>query len=227
MHPNEPNRPDQPLPHDHPHHPDCHHQAHHRPPSPPPAPGEPWSDALVDWYLANYAEHPTNQIAVDEAVLSGFETVLDVGCGGGAAVRAAASLLTTGKVLGIDPSPAMVRIAEETADSHPAAGRMAFALGSAETLQVADASVDVAMAINSLHHWVDIPKGLGHIARVLRPSGRFVVVEEVFEQREMGLTPETIRSALVDAGFTVDGPAEKSFESGRALIFIARLEGTK
>lgn len=158
---------------------DCRHEhenghdhGHDRPHPPPsrPAPGEPWSDALVEWYLQKHADHPTNRMAVTAAALSGTETVLDIGCGGGAAARAAASALPVGKVLGIDPSPAMIRHAERKAARHAAADRMAFSLGRAEGLPVAAGSIDVAMAINSLHHWEGIEQGLGQVVRALKPT---------------------------------------------------------
>ncbi|MEO1223281.1 MAG: methyltransferase domain-containing protein [Pseudomonadota bacterium] len=116
------------------------HDDDHPPPSRP-GPGEPWSDALVEWYLRKYADHPTNRTAVTAAALGGPETVLDIGCGGGAAVRAAASALPSGKVLGIDPSPAMIRHAEREAAHRPAADRMAFSLGRGEDLPVAAGSI--------------------------------------------------------------------------------------
>jgi len=189
-------------------------------------PGALWSDALVEWYLQKHADHPTNRLAVSAAALGGAETVLDIGCGGGAAVRAAASALPTGKALGIDPSPAMIRYAEREAARHPAADRMAFSLGRAEDLPVAAGSIDLAMAINSLHHWKDIEQGLYQVVRALRPNGRFVVVEDVFAHSDTGLDRTSLCRLLAGAGLEISRMSEQAHDDGTALVIVAQpLEG--
>jgi len=165
-------------------------------------------------------------MAVSAAALGGAETVLDIGCGGGAAVCAAASALSTGRVLGIDPSPAMIRYAERKAAPHPAADRMAFSLGWAEDLPVAAGSIDVAMAINSLHHWKAIKQGLDQVVRVLRPNGRFVVVEDVFVHSDVGLDRTSLCRLLAGAGLEISRMGEQAHDDGTALVIVAkRLEG--
>lgn len=160
------------------------------------------------------------------AALGGAETVLDIGCGGGAAVRAAASALPTSKVLGIDPSPGMIRYAEREARGHPAADRMAFSLGRAEDLPVAAGSIDVAMAINALHHWAAIEQGLGQVARVLKPNGRFVVVEDVFAHSDRALDRTSLCRLLAGAGLGISNVSEQTHDDGTALVIVAKpLEG--
>ena len=211
--------------HDRDHRNDRGHDHHHPPPSRPAA-GEPWSDALVEWYLQKHVNHPTNRMAVTAAALTGAETVLDIGCGGGAAVRAAASAVPTGKVLGIDPSPAMIRYAEREAAHHPAVDRMTFSLGRAEDLPVAAGSVDVAMAINSLHHWGAIEQGLGQVVRVLKPNGRFVVVEDVFAHSDTGLDRTSLCRLLASAGLEISRMSEQAHDDGTALVIVAKpMEG--
>ncbi|MEM8590753.1 MAG: class I SAM-dependent methyltransferase [Pseudomonadota bacterium] len=199
---------------------------HHPPPPTRPAPGAPWSDALVDGYLQKHADHPTNRLAVGAAALGGAETVLDIGCGGGAAVRAAASALPAGKVLGIDPSPVMIRYAEHVAARHPAADRMTFSLGRAEDLPVAAGSIDVVMAINSLYHWRAIEQGLGQVVRVLKPNGRFVVVEDVFAHSDRALDRTSLCRLLAGAGLEISRLSEQAHGDGTALVIVAKpMEG--
>jgi SAM-dependent methyltransferase len=52
--------------------------------------------------------------------------------------------------------------------------------GSAERLPVDDSTVDAIWAVNTMHHWVDVERGVTEIARALRPGGRVVLVDEDF-----------------------------------------------
>jgi len=184
---------------------------------------QPWSDEVAERYAGKYGDHPTSALAVAAAALDGAEVVLDIGCGSGMAVRTAASNLSSGKAIGIDPAPAMVRIARQQSSTHIANARMQFAEGTAEDMPIDDASIDVAMAVCSLSHWFDIPRGLASVARVLRGDGRFIVVEDVFDDPDMGLGRQTIRTAIENAGFQVTGFTEQSHSEGIARIFTARL----
>jgi SAM-dependent methyltransferase len=159
------------------------------------------------WYAANYGDHPTNAATVEFADLLPDDVVLDIGCGSGTAVREAAVRVTDGRVIGVDPSPAMLRIAREQTASHPGCGRIELLDGSAEQLPLDDASITVAMAINSIHHWHDVDQGLGEVRRILAPGGRFLITEEVLSRGRFGhgeppLTdPDRVVGLLELAGF--------------------------
>jgi SAM-dependent methyltransferase len=63
----------------------------------------------------------------------------------------------------------------------------------------------VAWALNSLHHWHDRAAGLAEVRRVLRPGGRFVVVEQVPHERRAldAARTNALVDELVAAGFDV------------------------
>ncbi len=142
---------------------------------------EEWTDETAAEYVRKYGEDPTNRITVEAAGLAPDDVVVDVGCGGGYAVRLAAERVVRGSAIGVDPTPAMIRIATEEAREHPAAERMRFLEGPAESLPLESGSASVVLAINALHHWEDPDRGLREVMRVLAPGGRFFLGDEEAE----------------------------------------------
>jgi ubiquinone/menaquinone biosynthesis C-methylase UbiE len=99
------------------------------------------------------------------------DTVVDIGCGSGATARHAAIL--GGTVIGVDPAPVMLRVAR-LASRHR---RVRYASGTAEALPVDDGVATVVWSIATVHHWHDLDAGVAEVHRVLRPDGRFLVLE--------------------------------------------------
>ena len=91
---------------------------------------------------------------------------LDVGCGEGRAPR---ELTARGyKVVGVEASPTLARLAAEHEQPTPVAN------GDAAALPVASGSVDLVVASMTLQDVDDMPGAVAEIARVLAPGGRFV-----------------------------------------------------
>lgn len=106
------------------------------------------------------------------------ERCVDIGAGMGAGTMRAAA--TGAQVVAVDPTPYMRRI---TGVRRLVGGRrstVVVADGSAEAIPVADASVDVVWAVNTMHHWADIDRGVAEIFRVLKADGRALLVDEAF-----------------------------------------------
>lgn len=142
---------------------------------------EEWTDETAAQYIEKYGKDPTNRMTVEAAGLAPDDVVVDVGCGGGEAVRVAAERVVRGSAIGVDPTPAMVRIATQQTRDHPAAARIRFLEGPAEKLPLGPGSASVVLAINSLHHWEDTDLGLREVMRVLAPGGRFFIGDEEAE----------------------------------------------
>jgi len=100
------------------------------------------------------------------------DSVVDVGCGPGAAARRAARLATS--VIGVDPAPVMLRVARLLTNS---SGTVRYAAGTAEALPLPDHCASVLWTIASVHHWADLDAALSEAGRVLKPEGRLVAIE--------------------------------------------------
>jgi ubiquinone/menaquinone biosynthesis C-methylase UbiE len=101
--------------------------------------------------------------------------VLDVGCGTGYLLRALATHYPGAQELaGIDAAPNMIETAKRLTHDE----RLTFATGVAEHLPYPDASIDLVVSSTSFDHWSDQLAGLRECARVLRPGGHLVLVDQ-------------------------------------------------
>lgn len=133
--------------------------------------------ALYDSIGRGYAaiRRPDPRIAsVIDAALGDAQSVVNVGAGAG-------SYEPPGRtVIAVEPSDVMIR-------QRPA-GAAPCLRGSAEALPLETACVDAAMAILSAHHWSDLERGLGEMARVAR--SRAVLLTWVPDAAPFWLTEE-------------------------------------
>ncbi|MBN1848537.1 MAG: class I SAM-dependent methyltransferase [Deltaproteobacteria bacterium] len=103
-------------------------------------------------------------------------TCLDIGCGGGKAVRTLAEKTVTGKVYGLDHSAEMIRLSGRTNHAFITKGIVEIHQGSISTLPYSDAYFDMVTAFETIQFWPNIPNNVMEIKRVLRPSGTFLIV---------------------------------------------------
>ncbi|MDX1251536.1 MAG: class I SAM-dependent methyltransferase [Gammaproteobacteria bacterium] len=112
------------------------------------------------------------------AELQSGQHVLDVGCGTGVLTRLAALAVgDNGETVGIDPSPAMLQVARRNANAE--ASHASFKVAAIEALPFDSEHFDVVFSICMLHHLTpDLKRaGLAEVYRVLKPGGRFVIVD--------------------------------------------------
>ena len=178
------------------------------------------------WYVDEYGDLISQVLTVEVARLAPDDVVLDIGCGSGTVVRLAAALVSQGRVIGIDPAPAMLRIATEQTASDPARDRIEYLDGGAESIPLDGASVTVALAIHTVHHWYDMEIGLAEVVRVLALGGRLIISEERLESGKFGhgqgpaADPEYVARAMRDAGF-VDVEIAAHSRGADTIVYIA------
>ncbi len=106
------------------------------------------------------------------------EHVLDIGAGMGPGMALAAK--SGASVIAVEPTPFMRRVLSLRRLLQSGRGRITVVDGAAEKLPVPDGSVDALWSVNAMHHWVDPDQASREIARVLKPGGRVVLVDEDF-----------------------------------------------
>ena len=124
---------------------------------------------------------------LDELGLRGDERVLDIGCGRGAVLIAAAHRLPRGRATGAD----IWRLRDQTGNSRASAERNAMIEGVSERVVLADAdardlpfaagSFDVvlsSLAFDNIRGSEERARALREAVRVLRPGGRIRIVDD-------------------------------------------------
>ncbi|MFN2512204.1 MAG: class I SAM-dependent methyltransferase [Pyrinomonadaceae bacterium] len=124
---------------------------------------------------------PVGEQAIDRMQIPVQAAVLDVGCGSGWAARLMAQNARMGRVLGIDISDEMVRLARDESVDYP---NVEFQVASAEQLPFDEAEFTHAFSMESLYYYADIERALAEIRRVLKPGGLFVAVVDLYQENE-------------------------------------------
>jgi len=93
--------------------------------------------------------------------------VVDLGCGTGLSTRAWSGLAE--RVVGVEPNPAMLAVAEE-------APGVEYREAYAHDTGLPDASADIVSASQSLH-WMEPEPTFAEVARILRPGGLFAAYD--------------------------------------------------
>ncbi len=105
------------------------------------------------------------------------ETVLDLGCGTGTLLRALTARQPDARYTGLDPD--LRALATASRRLRAEAGRVTLIQGYAQHLPMADHSFDVVLSTLIFHHLADGVKrqAIREVHRVLRPGGRFLLVD--------------------------------------------------
>lgn len=107
--------------------------------------------------------------------------VLDVGCGGGGALKEMASLFPGAKLYGIDYSQDMVLLAKKVNRRLIEKGRIVITHGSVSSLPFSNSAFGIVTAFESYYFWPELVQDLQEIKRVLRPGGTLLLVNEVYD----------------------------------------------
>lgn len=107
------------------------------------------------------------------------DVILDIGCGGGRALKRVSSLVKKGKLYGVDYSETSVRCTTEENAADVASGKLTVVQASVSNLPFENNMFDKVYSIESYFFWPDLENDVREILRVLRPGGKVFIAANV------------------------------------------------
>ncbi len=141
--------------------------------------------------------------------------IVEIGCGGGRNTGELLKKYPKAHVTAIDYSPLSVDRTREYNKDMISAGRCIVQEGDASALSLKEEHYDLATAFETIYFWPGIEHCFSEVARVLKPEGLFMIVNESdgkdhaatrFEKIIDGMkcyTAKQIEDALRSAGFDI------------------------
>jgi ubiquinone/menaquinone biosynthesis C-methylase UbiE len=122
------------------------------------------------------------------------KTVLEVGSGRGGGAAYLASYFKASQYTGMD----LAQHAVDLANKIHAVPNLKFIQGSAESIPLADSSIDVVINVESCHAYGSVKQFLSEVKRVLKPGGYFLMVDFRYAQ-----DMEELNQLLAESGLAM------------------------
>jgi ubiquinone/menaquinone biosynthesis C-methylase UbiE len=178
-------------------------------------------DAHAERYAASTVHHAGPSLAVLRAFAEPcvHDVAVDVATGTGSTAFALAPHVA--RVIGIDVASKMLEQGRARADREGFAN-VQFLAGSAEEIPLADGACSLVTSRHAPHHFHDVPKFLAEVRRVLAPTGRFVLADQI--------TPEPSMLDWVDGWQRLHDPShvrQRTVAEWRAEVHAAGFVATR
>lgn len=144
------------------------------------------------------------------------DVILDIGCGGGRALKRLSPLVKNGKLYGVDYAETAVActIAENREDVE--SGKLTVTQGSVSELPYEDKTFDKIVSIESYYFYSNLLNDLKEVRRVLKPGGRAFIAADIHDREGLdentlyhietlnmtNLSFEAFEQVMQEAGFT-------------------------
>lgn len=160
--------------------------------------------------ILNRGNASMNVLTAKLLALAADDHVLEVGFGGGDLIARMHPVVTRGRIVGVDFSPAMTALCERRFSTMVRAERVALHCASVDALPFASEEFTKAATVNTIYFWPDPVAALAEVHRTLRPGGRIVVAfnppatASKLAYTQHGFTlyePDQVRALLHEAGF--------------------------
>jgi len=137
-----------------------------------------------------------------------YKVVADLGAGEGTLAQLLAQRAE--KVIAVDLSPKMVEFGQQLANQH-GLSNLEFRVGDIESPPIEDASLDLAILSQALHHAEHPQTAVNAAFRILKPGGRLIILDllqhnfeearELYADRWLGFAESDLASMMEKAGF--------------------------
>ena len=111
---------------------------------------------------------PITLPVLEKMQLAPTDNVLDLGCGSGWLSRRLSKLIPEGRVVGMDISDEMIRVARRSSADHD---NILYITGEVAEIPWEPNFFTHAISVESAYYWPDLAAGVSEIHRVLRPGG--------------------------------------------------------
>jgi ubiquinone/menaquinone biosynthesis C-methylase UbiE len=166
---------------------------------------------------------PINRRAVEALELRHGESVLEIGCGPGDAVRRLVQGGQARRIVAIDHAAAMVETARTLNREAMREGIVDIRECSVSAMPFREGSFDAVLAVNSVQFWPHLRLDLKSVLRILKPGGRLLVAMRMTMEPRARRRCEMLLRALPNAGFVEVTMEEATTRAMRvALIFGKR-----
>ena len=187
---------------------------------------------LVVAPMLNVSNRRMMRAAVETLQLQDAHCVLDIGFGGGLALKLMLDQVHGGRVYGVDPAGSMVTRARRRFAKPIREGRLKLLEGDVQELPFPPKTFDRVCTVNTIYFWADPEGAFREIRRVLKDDGDLVVALGTRAQmQDLPYTaygfalysPDEVLHLLLDAGFDhgrIDHPDERRGE--RFVLVVGR-----
>lgn len=114
------------------------------------------------------------------------DQILDIGCGGGAALRRMSENIRSGHLTGVDYSPVSVKLSQELNEPDILNGKMEIIEASVEHLPFEDEKFDKIITVESFYFWPEPVNNLTEVLRILKKNGVFLLVADIYNKDSLG-----------------------------------------
>lgn len=139
-----------------------------------------WIGRLTLWSM-NRRHSRVTEWGLSHLAIRKDDTILDVGCGGGATIERVAGLASQGKIYGVDYSEESVAAARRKNQKLMEQRRAEILPASVSKLPFPDDLFDLVTAVETHYYWPDLPADLQEIRRVLKPGGTLALIAEAYK----------------------------------------------
>lgn len=150
------------------------------------------------------------------------ESVLELGCGAGYAMKLILDQTLVEQLVGLDLSPTVIRSAAIRNKNAIKANRAKLVQANVNSLPFHDGHFDRVFSIHTIYFWDDLSETLSEIYRVLKPGGYFIITlcngkdDELWEgiksMIEERLIPIAKKNGFLDVAL-LKGPKSRQFHT--------------
>ncbi|MGA2615508.1 MAG: class I SAM-dependent methyltransferase [Spirochaetia bacterium] len=128
--------------------------------------------------LMNLSQTPVYVSYLNDKLPPNDSAILDIGCGGGRFLEFLSTKNSTYKLLGVDHSTEMIKLARKVnrISSSSEGKHVTIMHASVTAMPIESSSVDLATAFETVQFWPGIDESFSEVVRVLKSGGAFLII---------------------------------------------------